>query len=95
MQQHRRVLQTPFTKSKVSNYLSLQLEETRKVVKGMMKNPLEWETELRRYAIAIVANVAYGEEITSINHPWVKLSDDAAYATGHAGTPVGLSHFSL
>lgn len=52
-----------------------------------MKAPLDWELELRRFAIGIVAKVAYGVDVDAIDHPWVKLSDDAGYATGHAGAP--------
>lgn len=89
MQLHRRVLQNPFTKTKSIAYQSLQLKEAHRLVKGMMQSPLDWERELRRFAIAIVANVAYGVDVDSIEHPWVKLSDDAGYATAHAGAPGG------
>ena len=54
MQQHRRILQNPFTKPKVVQYKSLQTKEAHQAVKGMMQNPLQWELELKRFAIAIV-----------------------------------------
>ncbi|TVY35980.1 Cytochrome P450 monooxygenase [Lachnellula subtilissima] len=89
MQQHRKMLQSPFAKSKVSVYQSLQMKETHRLVKGMMKSPLEWELELRRFAIAVVANVSYGVDINTVDHQWVDLSDAAGYATSHAGAPGG------
>ncbi|TVY21370.1 Cytochrome P450 monooxygenase psiH [Lachnellula arida] len=89
MQQHRRMLQSPFIKSKVSQYQSLQMKETHRLVKGMMKSPLDWELELRRFAIAVVANVGYGVDINTVDHQWVDLSDAAGYATSHAGAPGG------
>lgn len=89
MQQHRRILQNPFTKTKATAYQGLQLKESYKLVKGIMQHPGDWELEFRRIAISIVANVAYGVEINSLDHPWVKLSDDAGYATSHAVAPGG------
>ncbi|KUJ10419.1 putative O-methylsterigmatocystin oxidoreductase [Mollisia scopiformis] len=89
MQQHRKILQTPFTKSKISQYQNLQLEQTHHSLRGILENPLHWELELKRLAIAITAEIGYGVKVDSVYHPWVKLSDDAGYATSHAGAPGG------
>jgi cytochrome P450 len=87
MQQHRKLLQSTFTKSKVGQYQSIQLKETRRLVLGILKKPQHWELELKRLAIAITANIAYAVDVPTIDHPWVKLLDDAGIATNNAGTP--------
>jgi cytochrome P450 len=87
MQQHRRILQNPFTKPKVVQYKSLQTKEAHQAVKGMMQNPLQWELELKRFAIAIVLNIGYGVKVSDTKHPYIKLADDAGYATAHSGPP--------
>lgn len=87
MQQHRKVLQSPFTKSRVAQYMKMQLKQTHQLVNGIMKSPSDWDLEVRRLALAIVANIGYGVDVSTNNHQWVKLSDDAGEATSHAGTP--------
>ncbi|RDW60579.1 putative o-methylsterigmatocystin oxidoreductase [Coleophoma cylindrospora] len=89
MQQHRKVLQSPFTKSRVAQYMKIQLKQTHQLIKGMVKNPSDWDLEIRRLALAIVASIGYGVDVSTNDHEWVKLSDDAGYVTSHAGTPGG------
>lgn len=89
MQQHRKILQRPFVNSKLYQYKPLQLRECRRTVKGMMQDPSKWELELKRMAIAIVANIGYGVDVSTTDHLWVKLSDDAGFATNNAGAPGG------
>lgn len=87
MQQHRRILQNPFTKPKVVQYKSLQIKQSHRLVQGIMQSPLDWELELKRFAIAIVANIGYGVNVDRTDHPWIKLANDAGYATAHSGAP--------
>lgn len=87
MQQHRRILQQPFTKPNVIQYQNLQANEARQTVKGMMQTPLEWERELRRFSLAIVVNIGYGVKVSDTKHPYMKLADDSRKAIANTGIP--------
>lgn len=86
-QLHRKVLQPPFTKSRVGQYEELQRREALKCCKGMIENPDDWLNHARRFSVAIVLKITYGLDVDGPNSPWVQLADDAANAIGKSGAP--------
>ena len=84
---HRRTLQPPFTKSKVSQYQDLQRKEALRCCKGMLEDPANWLTAVRRFSVAIVLKIAYGLEIDGPQSPWIKLAEDSSEAVGKSGAP--------
>ncbi|KAM0419320.1 hypothetical protein ACHAPD_002879 [Fusarium lateritium] len=52
-----------------------------------MTRPGTWETSLRRFAVAIVLQVSYGTEVSSDDDPYIRIANDAMYATGNGGVP--------
>ncbi|WXC65237.1 hypothetical protein SNK03_011043 [Fusarium graminearum] len=86
-QMHRKFLQTSFSNTNVRQWYNLQMTETHRTVKGIMARPDTWETSLRRFAVAIVLQVSYGMEVPSDDDPYIRIANDAMYATGNGGVP--------
>ncbi|KAL2172494.1 hypothetical protein VTG60DRAFT_5248 [Thermothelomyces hinnuleus] len=86
-QLHRRVLQPPFTKSKVGNYMAMQRREALSCCKGMVDDPEDWLRAVRRFSVAIVLKIAYGLEVEGQQSPWIQMAEDTAAAVGKSGAP--------
>ncbi|EKJ73242.1 hypothetical protein FPSE_06507 [Fusarium pseudograminearum CS3096] len=86
-QMHRKLLQTSFSNTNVRQWHNLQRTETHRTVKDIMARPGTWETSLRRFAVAIVLQVSYGMEVPSDDDPYIRIANDAMYATGNGGVP--------
>lgn len=84
---HRKILQPPFTKSRVGEYTVLQRREALICCKSMIDNPDDWLNSIRRFAVAVVLKIAYGLEVDGPNSPWIELADDTANAIGKSGAP--------
>jgi hypothetical protein len=48
-QMHRKLIQGSFTKPNCVQYQDLQESETHQLVSGIMKNPDDWERQMRRF----------------------------------------------
>lgn len=48
-QMHRKLIQGSFTKPNCVQYQDLQESETHVLVDGIMKNPNDWERQMRRF----------------------------------------------
>ncbi|KAJ3952519.1 hypothetical protein N0V92_011042 [Colletotrichum tropicale] len=86
-QMHRKLLQTTFSNTNVRQWYQLQVTEARKSVHSIIKDPDNWEVSMKRFAVAIVLKVSYGVDVRDDNDPYVKIADDAMYATGNGGAP--------
>ncbi|KAK4202012.1 cytochrome P450 [Triangularia verruculosa] len=84
---HRKVLQPPFTKSRVGQYQASQLREALICCKGILDDPEDWVTAVRRFAVAIVLKISYGLEVNSPDSQWIKLAEESAEAIGKSGAP--------
>ncbi|KAK4173810.1 cytochrome P450 [Triangularia setosa] len=84
---HRKVLQPPFTKSRVGQYQASQLREALICCKGMLDDPENWVTAVRRFAVAIVLKISYGLDVDSPDSQWIKLAEESAEAIGKSGAP--------
>ncbi|PVH80134.1 cytochrome P450 [Cadophora sp. DSE1049] len=88
-QMHRKLIQGSFTKPNCVQYQELQESETHVLVDGIMKNPNDWERQMRRFATAIVLGIGFGVSINDDNDPYIQMAVDASYALGHGGAPAG------
>ncbi|KAK3325975.1 putative O-methylsterigmatocystin oxidoreductase [Apodospora peruviana] len=86
-QLHRRVLQPPFTRSKVTQFEGKQRKEALIFCKAMIDRPENWVNAVRRFSVAIMLNIAYGLEVDSPASPWIKMAEDSASAIGKSGAP--------
>ncbi|KAH6641002.1 cytochrome P450 [Chaetomium tenue] len=84
---HRRVLQPPFTKSRVSKYTAHQRKEAIIFCKGLVDNPNDWLISVRRFSVAIVLQIAYGLKVEGPESQWIRLAEDTANAIGKSGAP--------
>ncbi|KAL1841486.1 hypothetical protein VTK73DRAFT_3467 [Phialemonium thermophilum] len=87
MQLHRRILQPPFTRSKVGQYMPLQRREALVCCKGFVDDPSDWVTAARRFALAIVLSISYGLEIDGPSSPWIRLAQESNNAIAKSGAP--------
>ncbi|OHW91616.1 cytochrome p450 [Colletotrichum incanum] len=86
-QMHRKLLQTTFSNTNVRQWYSLQVTEARRSIHNIVQNPENWEMSMKRFAVAIVLKVSYGIDVPEDNDPYVKIAEDAMYATGNGGVP--------
>jgi cytochrome P450 len=84
---HRKFLQTSFSNTNVRQWHNLRRKEAHRTVKAIIERPDTWEKSLRRFAAAIVLQVSYGTEVSSDDDPYIRIADDAMYATGNGGVP--------
>jgi cytochrome P450 len=84
---HRKILQPPFSKSKVSQFQPFQRKYARMAVKSMLQMPEKWDRAVRRFAVAVVLNISYAIELQGDSDPYIKIADDAASAISNAGAP--------
>ncbi|CAI4210672.1 unnamed protein product [Parascedosporium putredinis] len=85
---HRKVLQTNLSPSKVRQWHTLQVREARRAAASMFAPKAStWRDVLKRFSVAIVLMVSYGIEVDSDDDEYVKIANDAIYATGNGGLP--------
>ncbi|KAK1767239.1 O-methylsterigmatocystin oxidoreductase [Phialemonium atrogriseum] len=87
MRLHRRVLQSPFARSKMGQYAGLQRREALICCKGFIDDPVNWTTAMRRFGVAIVLNISYGLEVDGPSSRWIKLAEESSNAIGKSGAP--------
>lgn len=86
-QLHRKIIQSNFTKSAIVQYRTLQEREARIAVHSIMQDPTNWEASTQRFSSAIVLSIGFGITIDSNDHPYLKLTEDANFATTNGGSP--------
>lgn len=86
-QLHRKFLQPPFTKSRVTQFSGKQRNEALIFCKGMIDDPANWVNSVRRFAVAIMLDIAYGLDVDGPDSPWIQMAQDSATAIGKAGAP--------
>lgn len=86
-QMHRRLLQSTLSNTRVRHWQPFQASEARRTVANMIQRPESWQTSLRRFAVAIVIKVSYGADVLYDTDPYIRIANDAMYATGNGGVP--------
>ncbi|KAK1757145.1 cytochrome P450 1A2 [Echria macrotheca] len=86
-QLHRRVLQPPFSKSRIGQYTDLQRREALIFCQGMINDSDNWPNAVRRCSVAIVLKIAYGLDVEGPESKWIGIAEDSADAIGKAGAP--------
>ena len=84
---HRKLLQSSFTPSACKPYRPIQEQEAHQAAIEIMANPQDWDTILRKYAMAVVLRIGFGLGVTQKDDPYVKMALDAEEATGKGGVP--------
>lgn len=84
---HRKMLQQPFSKSKVSQFQPSQRRQCLRSVQSIIQDTENWNKAIRRFTVAVVLNISYGIDIKGDDDPYIKLADDAAQAINNSGAP--------
>ncbi|CAK7216730.1 hypothetical protein SCUCBS95973_002905 [Sporothrix curviconia] len=87
MHRHRKILQPAFSKAQVRQYQDNQQKQALLCLRSILDDPGNWNLAVRRFAVAIVLNIAFGVDVDGPNSPWIKIADDAAEAISNSGAP--------
>ncbi|KDR69992.1 hypothetical protein GALMADRAFT_282402 [Galerina marginata CBS 339.88] len=73
---HRRFMYQQLNRKQSLSYRSIQLEESRTLVKSLLSNPKAFERHLERFSTSVIMRLAYGHQITSSDDPFLKVIQD-------------------
>ncbi|KZT67723.1 cytochrome P450 [Daedalea quercina L-15889] len=86
--QHRRWFAAAFLDKKaLESYVPIEQRETHKLLAGLLGSPDAFLAHIKRYVGALMMEIAYGHEVTSLEDEIVVLADKAVGATTEAGSP--------
>ncbi|EAU84016.2 cytochrome P450 [Coprinopsis cinerea okayama7 len=77
------------THSSMSNFLSVEEEETREFLKGLLRDPTSFVQHIRRTAGAIILRISHGYRVKEDDDPLVAVADEAMHQFALATTPGG------
>ncbi|KAL0574364.1 hypothetical protein V5O48_007587 [Marasmius crinis-equi] len=84
---HRRMLHDFLNQHKCLDYIPIQTEEARKLVRNIMKEPDRFRNYLARFAASVILRVSYGQKIESDSDPFLKMVHDVTEAVNSGGSP--------
>lgn len=82
---HRRLFQNAFSQSNIKAFRPVQLHESRKAVRSLVKNPDSWNETTLLWATSIIFSISYGQEIESKDSKYCHMSQAASRATADGG----------
>ncbi|KAI0796112.1 cytochrome P450 [Abortiporus biennis] len=88
-QSTRRLFQQALTKGECLKYREVQLRQARIMVQNFLNSPMEIETNMLRFANAIITEVTYGHKIMSGDDPYVARVDELFDILNGMGDPGG------
>ncbi|KAK6839611.1 hypothetical protein PG987_005477 [Apiospora arundinis] len=86
---HRKMFQTTFSRSNVGIFRPMQLQESRKAVRALIKGPDSWSDSTLLMTTSIIFRIAFGQEVPSKSSQYCEMTEAASQATtagGIAGT---------
>ncbi|KAI0768402.1 cytochrome P450 [Irpex lacteus] len=83
----RRLLNDALDKNVVSQYETVQEEEARILLKGLLDEPSNFERLVARYTIGIVSQLTYGHKVDSFDDEYFLMGEKFIEITGDAVTP--------
>ncbi|KAF9459517.1 cytochrome P450 [Collybia nuda] len=86
-QRHRRMIHPYLTTNKCEGYKLIQAREARVLLKNLLADEGRRDDLLRLYATSVILQVAYGQQVSSNDDPFVKITLDAGYAIANGGPP--------
>ncbi|KKY23859.1 putative cytochrome p450 [Phaeomoniella chlamydospora] len=94
---HRKLIQSTFTQSACKTYRTVQTEEMRRAVRDILDRPSKWEMLIRKGTVAIVLRLGFGVRVHDDDDEYIKMADEANYATTQGGTPASTigDHFPI
>ncbi|KAK8099334.1 uncharacterized protein PG998_012575 [Apiospora kogelbergensis] len=86
---HRKMFQSTFSRSNIGIFCPMQLQESRKAVRSLIKDPGSWRDSTLLMTTSIIFRIAFGQEVPSESSPYCEMTKAASQATtagGIAGT---------
>ncbi|OBZ74906.1 O-methylsterigmatocystin oxidoreductase [Grifola frondosa] len=74
-------------KAVLKSYYPLQRRESCVLLSGLFESPEAYVAHIRRFAAALVLEIAYGHRVTSLKDEYIRLAERATTATAEAGSP--------
>ncbi|KAH9856113.1 cytochrome P450 [Lenzites betulinus] len=85
---HRKWLQDAFaSKGVVATYRPIQRRETYTLLSGLCEQPELFMEHIKRWAAAIIMEIAYGHRVTSLDDKYIALAEKTTVETVRAGSP--------
>ncbi|KAK8067914.1 hypothetical protein PG996_007026 [Apiospora saccharicola] len=86
---HRKMFQSTFSRSNVGMFRPMQLQESRKATRSLIKDPNSWRESTLLMTTSIIFRIAFGQEVPNQSSPYCEMTKAASEATtagGIAGT---------
>ncbi|GBE87235.1 Multifunctional cytochrome P450 monooxygenase af510 [Sparassis crispa] len=74
-------------KSSLMSYRSLQKRESYILLSGLFETPESFMSHIKRFAAALIMEIAYGHTVRSLDDTYIQIADRATTETVEAGTP--------
>ncbi|KAI0338581.1 cytochrome P450 [Trametopsis cervina] len=85
---HRKWIQAGFQeKNALEGYRHIQHREACTLLLGLIDNPAEYESHIKRFPAAVLTEVAYGHRVTGLDDKLIALAEKAGAETVRAGSP--------
>ncbi|KAF9259613.1 cytochrome P450 [Marasmius fiardii PR-910] len=84
---HRKMLHEFLNQHTCLDYVPIQTEEARKLVRNLIARPIEFRNYLARFATSAILRVAYGQSIESDSDPFLGMIHDVTEAVNKGGPP--------
>ncbi|OBZ78535.1 O-methylsterigmatocystin oxidoreductase [Grifola frondosa] len=85
---HRKWIHEAFqAKPVLESYYPLQRRESSVLLSGLLESPEAYIAHFRRFASALVLEIAYGHRVTSLEDKYLRVAERATTATAEAGSP--------
>ncbi|CCM04602.1 uncharacterized protein FIBRA_06784 [Fibroporia radiculosa] len=73
------------TQHALESYYTIQRREVQRLLYGLIEEPAEYVSLIKQFTAALVIDIGYGHTITSIEDPYVEMSDKALLGVIEAG----------
>ncbi|EPS99956.1 hypothetical protein FOMPIDRAFT_1050052 [Fomitopsis schrenkii] len=88
--QHRKWLQSALiTRNTLDRYLPLQRREANNLLSDILANPSDYRNHLKRYTAAIILEIAYGRQITTIDDEFIRTIEEGVGTVLEGAGPGG------
>ncbi|KAK8070886.1 Cytochrome p450 1a2 [Apiospora hydei] len=82
---HRKMFQSTFSRSNIGIFRPMQLQESRKAVRSLIKGPGSWRESTLLMTTSIIFRIAFGQEVPSESSPYCEMTKAASQATAAGG----------
>ncbi|KAK8024041.1 hypothetical protein PG993_012107 [Apiospora rasikravindrae] len=82
---HRKMFQSTFSRSNVGIFRPMQLQESRKAVRSLIKGAGSWRESTLLMTTSIIFRIAFGQDVPNESSPYCEMAKAASQATAAGG----------